>query len=226
MRTNEKQAVVVFRRVRDFLKEKSPEAAYGKVDGVLARLDDVIEQLESHAREQDSRTRMRIAATRRKQLQASKLRRELIRPVVRGARTLFKADSEIPAGLQMPRARDYIGTIAAAEAMAQAVGPYEELFVEGGLPADFVQRITAAAAELRKEMDQQGAESGRRSASTAGLRREYARGREVVRMLDAMVAPRLEPTPTLLAEWLTISRFARRPVPVPPDEEVTAPVAA
>ncbi len=232
MKSREKEAIRVFRHVRDFLKAEPPEVGFGSVSGVVAQLEDAIARLEGYARDQDARSRTAKAATLVKRAQISAIRREFIRPVVSGALTLFPSGNAIPAALQMPKARDSIGLIAAAEAMAQAATPYKEEFLGAGLPADFIDRILKAVATLREHVDARGAEFGRRTASTAGLRKEYRRGREVVRMLDAMVAPRLASNPARFAEWRTISRFARRPVtalvaepetpaPLPPADETT-----
>ncbi len=209
MLTREKQAVQVFRRVRDFLKTEAPEVGLGSVGGVVTQLDDVILQIETYAREQDARTRQASAGTQLSRSAISSVRREFMRPVANAARTLFPSDPDLLAAFSMPRTRDYQGVIAAAEAMAQMAKQHTAKFTGAGLSADFVDRMAKAAAELRTVIDARAADLGRRAASTAGLRREYARGRDIVRMLDDMVSPRLAGTPSRAAEWRSISRFAR-----------------
>lgn len=217
-----KQAVKVFRRVRDFLTAGAPTVGYGSVAKVVEQLTGVVNRLETYAREQEARRRQALAATRVKRARAATVVTEYLRPVVRGAKALFPEDPALLAAFRVPRVRDYQGTLAAAEAMAQTASAHRARFVEVGLPEDFIERLQQAAVDLRAAIDGHAQEFGKRSASTAGLRKEYTRGRDLVRMLDAMVAPRLAGTPDRLAEWRTISRFERRPVS--PAEPVESPV--
>ncbi|MGQ0647512.1 MAG: hypothetical protein ACT4P7_08055 [Gemmatimonadaceae bacterium] len=213
MLSNEKQAVQVFRRVRDFLEGNAPPVGYGSVEKLVAQLKGVVQRLEVHAREQDARSRQARAGTTVKRLLAVSIRREFLRPITRSARALFRSDDALQSALSMPKVRDYEGTIAAAEAMAQTATLHRQRFVEAGFPEDFVERMQKAAADLREGINVRAQEFAKRSASTAGLRQEYARGRNLVRVLDSMVAPRLASAPDRLAEWQSISRFARLSVP-------------
>lgn len=227
-----KQALHVFRRVRDFLKESPPEVALGDVTPVVAQLSDVITRLEANAGEQDARARQALLGTRVKRAGVRALRKEFLYPIARAARLLFPDKPELLAAFAMPRAKDYAGAIAAAGGMAQAAEPHLDAFVSIGLKPDVVARVRKAAEDLRGRIDAREVDVGKRSASTAGLRREYARGRELVRMLDAMIEPRLTATPQRLAEWRTFVRFARlspratedADLPETPDEGVP-PVA-
>ncbi len=215
MLSRHKQSVFVFRRVRDFLKDNPPEAGFGSIEKVVAQLDTVIARLEAHAADQDARFRGVKAGTEVSRAQVAALRQQFMRPLTHAARILFPQDAALLAALGPSPARDYTGTLAAAEAMVQIATTRKEAFVDFGLAPDFVERMVSATADLRARLDARSADIGRRAASTAGLHREYLVGREVVRMLDAMVAPRLEATPTRLAAWRAVSRFARLGPPLP-----------
>jgi hypothetical protein len=223
MRITHKQAIQVFRRIRDFLGQNSPPVSYGSVEKLVDQLKVVIDRLETFAREQSARASLAQAGTRIKRALAVAIRREFLRPIARAARALFPADTALLQTFPIPKVRDYEGTIAAAEAMAQNASAHKQRFVDAGFPDDFVERLQQAADDLREGMDARAEEFGKRSASTAGLRAEYARGRELVRVLDAMVAPRLVSAPERLAEWRTISRFARFPVPADESETPAPP---
>lgn len=222
MLSKQKEAVQVFTRVRDFLKAQPPEVGYGSVDGVVKQLEAVIAELEQNARDQDARHRGAKEGTQLKRAQIRALRGEFMRPIAEAARSIFRSDPASLSAFEMPEVRDYVGTIAAGEAMAETASRHVPAFVAHGLPEDFVARMQAAATSLRTQLAARDQEFGRRSASTAALRLAYARGRSLVRMLDAMVAPRLASAPPRLAEWRTLSRFARLAatttdaVPVPP----------
>jgi hypothetical protein len=212
MITKHKQSVQVFRRIRDFLRQNVPVVAFtGSVERLVEQLTGVIERLERLAREQGARTRVAVAGTAIKRKLVVSLRREYLRPIARAAKALFPADDALLRTFAMPQVRDYQGIIAAAESMAQNASSHRQRFVEAGFPPDFVESIQKAASDLRSGIDTRAAELGRRAASTAGLRQEYARGRDVVRVLDAMVAPRLRPVPERLAEWRTLSKFESVP---------------
>ncbi|MGQ0649531.1 MAG: hypothetical protein ACT4P7_18405 [Gemmatimonadaceae bacterium] len=214
MLSNEKQALTVFRHVRDFLTESAPPVGFGSVAKLVEQLKAVIDKLEAYAREQDARSRQALAGTRTSQALSATIRREYLRPIASAAKVLFPADEPLLAALSMPQVRDYEGMMAAVEGMAQSASAHRQRFVEVGFPEDFVERMQKAAGDLRDAINARAVEFGRRAASTAGLRREYARGRDLVRVLNAMVDPRLAATPDRLAEWRTISRFERQNIPV------------
>lgn len=221
----ERQALPVFRRVRDFLKDHAPDAALGPIDGLVAQLDETITQFEAHAAEQEARRRIMIDGTRLQWQALRALRREFMLPISRIARLVFPTQPTLLLALRMPEGRDYVGTLTSAEAMAEVARQHAGAFREIGLGEDFVQRMQEAVTSLRTRLDGRAVDFGRRSAATAGLRREYARGRDVVRVLDAMVAPRLESTPERAAEWRTLVRFMRinatRPDVLPDEPSVT-----
>lgn len=223
MLSRHKQSVFVFRRVRDFLKDNPPEAGFGSIEKVVAHLDTVIERLEAHAADQDARFRGVKASTEVSRAQVAAIRQQFMRPLTHAARVLFPQDAALLASLSPSAARDYAGTLAAAEAMVQIATAQKSAFIGFGLAEDFVERMVRATADLRTRLDARSADIGRRAASTAGLHREYQVGREVVRMLDAMVAPRLAATPTRLAAWRAISRFARLGPPLPQAPASTPP---
>jgi hypothetical protein len=208
MEVHQKQAVQVFRRIRDHLGQYVPAVAYtGTIERLVEQLTGVVTRLEMLAREQGARTSMAQAGTALKRELVARLRWEYLRPISQAAKALFPFDHALLRTFAMPRARDYEGTIVAAEAMAQNAATHRELFVKVGFPRDFVESLQNAAQELRLGVDARAANFGKRSASTAGIRQEYARGRDIVRLLDAMVAPRLRADPERLAEWRSLSRF-------------------
>jgi len=158
---------------------------------------------------------------------AKSLRVELMRPISRMAKSLFAEDPDLRHALQMPSARSYEKTIAAALALAARVDEHKARFVAAGFAEDFVDRLRKGATDLRVALDAKSVHYGKRSAASAGMVDELARGRELIRMLDDMVSATLRATPNRLAEWRTLSRFARRgkeeKVVVPPDGTPNVP---
>jgi hypothetical protein len=207
MRTETRKGLQVLRRLRDFLMAIHVMPAIGPIEKLLEQLSGVIEHLSAHAVEQETNERAFRSMARMAQLQARVLRLELMRPVERLGKALFRNDAAILEELTVPASHAYEQVIAAALAMAERVAEHRDRFVAAGFSDGFDDRLREAAVALRKSIDMKAEYFGRRSAATAGMRAEFVRGRDMVRLLDSMVAPRLEVDG--LAQWRTLSRFAR-----------------
>ena len=93
-------------------------------------------------------------------------------------------------------------------------------FVAAGFGEDFVDQLKQAAVDLQRAVDLTSAQLGHRAAATSGMLQELARGRDLVRLLDAMVGSWLEDhMQDRVAEWKTLTRFVRV---APPVEAVNA----
>ena len=69
--------------------------------------------------------------------------------------------------------------------------------------------LRKATNTFRDTLTNRSLDLARRSAATAGMLSELSRGRDLVRLLDLMLAPRLVGEPENLAEWRSIVRFVR-----------------
>ncbi len=228
MQKHHKQSIRVFRQIRDFLGANAPAVGFGSTEKIVAKLGEIVVELDAQASGQEARLRQARGRTREKRALARRIRREFLAPVAGMARSSFPDNPALVAMLSMPQARDYQGLISIAEAMAVAAGEHQPAFVDAGLPDDFAARITEAAAQLRRAMSSHAVEVSKRAAATAAIRRAYARGRDLVRVLDAMVAPRLEGDPQRLAEWRSLARFvpvSTGSVEEEPAVEAVAPAA-
>lgn len=230
MRIRTLQGMQVLRRVRDFLVAREIPVAIGTIGKQVEELTAVIDRLSAHAVEQESRFRSAKALTEAKERLMRQLQDEFMRPISRVAPSLFRTNAEMQRALEMPRFRDHERVLASAYAMADRVAPHAASFVEKGFAADFVERLRKAADAFKEAIDGRSLDVGRRAASTAGQLEELRRGRELVRLLDAMVSPRLAKEPDLAAEWKSLSRFLRQPggveVPVVPLVEGEVKAAA
>ena len=119
----------------------------------------------------------------------------------------------------MPKSKDYERLIAAAHGMALQAALHKGRFTTAGFEADFSDRLTEGADDLRVALDQRNTSIGRRSSASAGMNQELLRGRDHLRMLDDREMPRLRGDSARLAEWATLSRFSiltrRKPVDPP-----------
>lgn len=198
----------VLRRAHDFLASGEVTAAHGPITKHVEALGDINDRLSGHMLTQDDAGRAYRGSTREAKQLASTLRIELMRPVARAAKSLFPDEQMLKGALAMPRTRDYERLIAAAYGIAQQASEHKEQFIAAGFEADFVDRLKKGADALRVALDDRNSNLGRRSAATAGMDQELGRGRDQLRILHDMVAPRLRGDAARRAEWATLSRFA------------------
>lgn len=104
--------------------------------------------------------------------------------------------------------------VAHATAMAEAARVHEQVFTEVGLPDDFLSSMLAVTAEVSKSIDDRKQHAGRRNGATAGLAAEERRGRSMLKLIDALIVPRLRNNDALLGEWRAAKRVPRKPGPV------------
>ncbi len=222
MRQQTMLGLQVLRRAHDFLAANPTPGTFGAVSKQVEGLGQSVDRLAAHAVDQDESDRAYRGSANGAQQQARLLRGNFMRPVARTAKSIFPDDAALRRSLALPKERGYEHLIAAAGAMAGRAEEHKDRFVEAGFSDDFVERLRKAASDLRAALDAKGTHFGKRSAATAGMRQELARGRDLVRVLDDMVRPALQATPIRLAEWRTLSRFIRsakaveQATPVPP----------
>ena len=221
MRTPTKQGIQVLRRANEFLRGIEITTGLGSYKKQVETLGQTVDRIATHAVEQESSDRGFRASASTAQALAKSLRGEFMLPISRTGKLLFPADAALKQSLAMPRRKDYEGLIAAAYAMADRAEEHKDRFVGAGFSDDFAERLRQATADLRKALDDKAVHYGNRAAATAGLVGEMSHGRGLVRILEAMVAPRLVDTPDKLAQWRTLSRFLRT-VKLP-DEGATPP---
>lgn len=222
MQRKTKLGLQTLRRAQSFLAARDLRVALGDLKPYVESLGALVTRLEQHAQEQEHRLRSAREATDRKQALAQALHREYLRPISQVAGRLFKNDPGIRSGFRLARRRDDEGLLQAARGFIERASEHQGRFVEAGLAADFVERLRTATIAFRDALVARGEEMGRRSSATAGMLQELARGRDLIRLLDTMLVPRLSGEHNQLAEWRTMTRFIRlRSVVVGVDDEVS-----
>jgi hypothetical protein len=212
MRNIVMRGLQVLRRTAAFLgKEITVETTMGPISRHVIELNGVIDRLSSLAAEQGETGRMVRDLTRKAREQADALVRAYARPVARQSKLLFAVNTDLRESLKVPSRRvGYEKLIAHITGFANRAEEHKAKFVEAGLAEDFVERLRGQIKALEKTLAEKAELSGRRSAATAGAALEFSRAREMVRMLDSMVAPILVGTGRL-ASWKSLSRFVREP---------------
>lgn len=107
--------------------------------------------------------------------------------------------------------------VAAAHAMADAAEPYTSVFTQAGMPDDFVARVRSAADAVTQVGTSRNQAALDVRAATANIRAQEGRVRKLLKLLNALVVPRLGTDAELLAKWQTVRAIdhQREIVPVP-----------
>jgi hypothetical protein len=163
--------------------------------------DDAVAQLAAFAVQQATSTIAGQGATARLRAVRALLRNNHMSAVRQVARIAL-ADTPSIATLTVPtRNLSDPRLVAAAHGMADAAEPYASVFVENGMPADFLAQLRSAAddvAQLGVARDQMQADV---SSATASLRARESRVRKLLKLLNALVVPRLGTDAGLLTKW-------------------------
>ena len=173
------------------------------LNGIIARLTEYIAQQETNAAQT-----LLIAQDEREQ------RREVLSHHMATIAKTARALRGIAPGigvLQTPKGN--ISTpalITAADVLARKSEIYQSVLVEHGLPTDFRQQLTEAAARLKASLDARGLARGARRAGAEGVIRELALGRRVVELMDAALKRVLRREPVKWAEWRHVQRVTQR----------------
>ncbi|MEO7963263.1 MAG: hypothetical protein ABIT38_05065 [Gemmatimonadaceae bacterium] len=207
MRQTTHFTIALLRRILDFLQRTQPASEMGELTTHITQLAALTDELSDLAIEQETRRRQGRAGTStlRRQLRAAKF--EYMRPVWRMARVLFPDDAtargamSVPAKLFRPE-----HVISALHGMAATAEAHKAAFTAGGFIEDFIDRMHGAADSIKSAVDARSRDYGRSAAASGGSVRLAQRGRAMVRLIDAMVGPRLQGNPELFAEWRSLLR--------------------
>jgi hypothetical protein len=223
------------RAVEEFLDTNAAALDDVVNTGARRKLATLITALDATVTEQAGSSVVSQGGTRRYHALRTALLRDHMAPIARMARADLPATPEVEA-LRMPKSNwSATRLAAAAHGMAVAAEPFRQRFVDAGLPADFVERLTEAADAMVQSLSDRAQHRGRLSGATKGLQSTLASGRKLVAVIDALVASKLADDPALLANWRKVKRVRRvavhgqdetmpLPVALPPDAKVPGAV--
>jgi hypothetical protein len=180
----------------------------------LETLTGIVSRMSDHAAKQETQhARTLLVSTDEIEKRREVLSHQMI-PIAKVARALRGTVPGI-AVLTVPRANvPTPALITAATAMAAQAVIYKDVLVESGLPADFIEQLTAAAATLKASIDSRGLARAARVAATEGVGSESVLGRRTVAIIDALVTRQLRNDPSKLAEWQQLKRVVLKGVAV------------
>jgi hypothetical protein len=193
---------------------------------VLAELDAVITEMESHSTAQASGQRGAKAGTTHKAAARAALREDL-EAIGRTARVMALTMPGLDDKFRLPRNAGDQAWLAAARAFAQDAGPLKAEFTRRGLPEDFLDDLNADIAAFATSIDSRAQQTGERVAATVAIDAALDRGMNASRELDAIVRNIFRDDPAVLAEWTSASHTERAPrhasAPQPPAPPPPAP---
>ena len=106
----------------------------------------------------------------------------------------------------LPRQRTDAAYIAAGQSFAELAQPFEEKFVEQGLPPNFIVALGAAVADLQRSVVAKMSSKGAHSGSIAEFNETLRQAMVNLKRLDALVKNTVASDPGFLAAW----KIARR----------------
>jgi hypothetical protein len=206
MNKTQRAALRRFRRVQEFLTTNPAVGSAGELGKQAHALDEVIQKLAQDGEELDANVRLARAETTRQRALRATLRDKHMLPISRIAKLVYGIPG-MDRAFYMPRNRaDNDALVAGARGMAQAAAKHPDVFVEHGLAATFLDDLRAATSALADALGDRVENQRRRTVAAQAITQHVKRGVTAIRMLDAIVTPRLAADPELLAGWRTVKR--------------------
>ena len=204
-----------FQRVKEFLTQHPLSDAPATLGPQALELNDVIDRLSTDSVDQEAGTRYVRAHVESQRKLRRTLYTEHMLPISRVAREVFGATG-MDKAFRMPKSAKVTQVLlAAAGAMAEVAEKQKDVFIQHGLPQAFIDQLKASAKAIEEARDARTESARRKVTATAAVKDQLKRGRKAVRLLNAILTPRLAKDPQLLVAW----RSAKR---VPPQGSSTA----
>ena len=214
MKDRQTRVLEALRGTQGFLDNNNTLLVVINQSGARRTLDHVVTQLSTHAVNQNAGTTLSRGETANQKSLRHTLRFNHMKPIADVARMHLR---EVPNFIALTRPRNNVSAmrlIAAAAGMADAAAPYAEVFVDAGLPADFLEQLQQAADDMRRSLDDRAQHARTRTGATEGLKAAEKRGAGILRLLDGLVIPKLGTNDPLLAQWKSARKIHAKPGPV------------
>jgi len=201
-------ALQSYRRVRDFLNAHQPADMPAGFAAPVAELDAVLAELSRWAQQQNTSIRAGLSEVRRQRALRDDLWTNHMLPLSRLAREIFGVPG-VDAALRLPkRSADNDRVLATAHGMANAAEKERDTFIRQGMPDTFVAALRAAASALEQALGARVESRRERVKATTAVADQVKRGKRAVRMINALIAPKLAGAPELLAAWKDARRWS------------------
>ena len=208
MKKEQEHLLEALARVEDFLDSNQAVMAPVITSKAHQNFSASRERLVEYMTAQVEHTRGTRAAAAVKRRLAAQLVRHHFRPIAVVARRELRAAEEF-AALTQPRKRPrHVALVATGYGMARAAQVHEAVFLEAGLPADFLAQLARATEALEAGITAKGRVEALRVEATAGLAKEGRVARFALRLLDTLVRSAVREDDALIDRWGKVSRVA------------------
>jgi len=211
------------RAVQAFLDEKKADVAPVNDSGARKSLDDLVAQLTAQAVDQKAGRANGRGETARQTRLREDLRLGHMKPIAAIAKAHLRDVPEMHA-FSLPASN--IATtriVALAGAMAEAADRHKDVLIAGGLPENFITQLNEASAALTASLTGRTQSFGRSAGATARLSQLSSQARATLRILDALVVPKLRLNDGLLREWRAVKMIQKKRGPVQGSAAAAAP---
>jgi hypothetical protein len=222
METRQGNMLESLRNVNAFLDLHADRLAGVMETGTRTTLLEAIADLKAFTNQQAAGSGASRNATKIHRALRSVLIDDHMRLVSRVGRARLPRTPEL-ANLKMPQGTPSAAKLAqAAYEMANSAEANAQVFVDAGLPVDFVAQLKGAADAMMQARQDRAMSRVSRAAATTGLASQLSAGRKIVHVLDVMVTTALKHEPALLAGWRQAKRVSKVRSAGPVAPEVSA----
>lgn len=205
-----------FNAIEDFLASHADDIPKTIRTGTRERFAQALSRVKDYVRAQAGAPLSAQSLTAVKEDKQQVLLRDHMAPIVRIARSDGSGTARLDA-LKMPRGELGVPKlIARASGMLDVAREHQRLFIDAGMPADFVDRFQRAIEDVADTVDARAREHGAGRGATVGLEVALRECKRLRNVLDTFINSELVDQPALLANWRSVKRvhrLASRPAP-------------
>ena len=215
------------RRVQGFLDAQAATLGAVVPQTLRAQLDDGVMQATVFQLEQGTSNSEAKGETAKQQLIRDDLFARYLHPVEGVAKKKLNGVTGFSSLIMSAAFRHSNKLVSKAIELADAAMKYEKVFVDNGLPADFIAQLQAGLAAITASEAVRARQLSRRAAATTGLQAADTAIRASVDLLNRVLKPALKENPALLADWMASKRVRQLAVtPLPGGSVVPATTMA
>lgn len=210
MHARQAAVIATLKAVQQFLDDTDAYVAPLNASGARKAIDRLVAQLRVQSIDQVSGAQMSKGLTARQKKLRAQLRNARMKPIAVIARALLRQVPEMHAFTLPPGDTPAMQLIARADGMADAASRHASVFIEAGLPADFLAQLDQATRALEGSLTSRAQSSSRSVGATAALAALVKQAIAGLNVLDTLVIPRLEDNDRLLGEWQRVRTIYKR----------------
>ena len=210
------------RAAQQFLDAHGPSIGTINSSGARRRMDELVTQVEQCLTTQEAALIAGRGETRRYQQLRQALLTLHMAPIEAIAHRELASTPEVSA-VSIPRGNPSVTRLAAAaRGMAQLATSHAPIFIEAGLPTDFIARLLTATDAMQASFDARSRWKSERRIATASVARHLRGGRQQLHILGRLLISDA-PVAMLLEDFRVSTRVPRRPrLAVTPTATATA----